>query len=123
MRIDIGNIIVGVGAGVVDEVLEWQDEKAGRTEPLKTWTDWGRIGLCAIGYLGQALNFFPRITAPLAQSEVTLATKSVSAIIRQKVGTTAAMVSRPRSPASPSPSGRVGRSYQPEFETVAPYAF
>jgi hypothetical protein len=114
MRIQWMNVVVGVGAGAVDEVMEMQDEKGGRTVPFKTWTDWSRIGLAAIGYLGQIFNFFPAVASPLAQSEVTLFTKTVGKAIRARTGTTAVVTrtstgALPATPATaPMGSRRVG---------------
>lgn len=113
MRIEPMKVVVGIGAGVVDEVLEWQDEENDRTESFRNWTDWGRVGLCALGYMGQAFNFFPALAAPLAQSEVTLVTKSVSNAIRTRAGATS-QVTRARSTA-PRPSSSPGRvSWRPK---------
>lgn len=85
MRIEPIKVLVGVGAGGVDELLEWLDSRGEtpRTEPFKTWTDWGRIGLTLVGYLGQAFNFWPNLTAPLAQSETPLLVKSIGRAIRE----------------------------------------
>jgi len=104
MRINVMNVVVGVGAGGVDELLEWQDERTGRVEPFRGWTDWGRVGLAAVGYLGQMFNFFPVIAQPLAQSETTLVTKTVVRAIRSQMGvstqvTRAGKESRPANPA------------------------
>ena len=105
MRILWQNALVGVGAGALDEVMEMQDSNAARTESFKTWTDWSRVGLAAIGYLGQMFNFFPALAGPLAQSEITLVTKSVSRAIQARSGaaatvTTASRTSTPASAAS-----------------------
>ncbi len=89
-RVNMKNVVVGVGAGAVDELLEWQDEKNGRTEPFKKWTDWGRVLLTAFGYLGTIFDLAPDYTMPLAQSETTLLTKSVGQAIRAKGGATSA---------------------------------
>lgn len=102
--------VIGVGAGGVDELMLWQDERGGRVDPFKTWTDWSRVGLCALGYLGQAFNFFPRFAQPLAQSEVTLVTKSAVSAIRAQTGA-GRRVTKTRAgytPATPSDKGRVG---------------
>jgi len=94
MRIDMMNAVIGVGAGALDEVLERVDEDQGRTEPFKGYRDWVRVGVAAACYLGQAFNYFPRVVAPLAQSEIPLVTKSVAKII---IGTgVTRRVSRPR---------------------------
>ena len=109
MRIDVMDAVIGVGAGGVDELMEWQDERGGRVDPFKTWTDWSRVGLCALGYLGQAFNFFPRFAQPLAQSEVTLVTKSaVSAIRAQTMERRVTKARGGHTPATPSDKSRVG---------------
>jgi hypothetical protein len=111
MRVNLMNVAIGVGAGAVDEVMESQDARAGRTAPFKTWTDWSRIGLAAVGYLGQMFGYFSAYAEPLAQSEVTLVTKTVGAAIRSRMGTTA-MVTRtshgnmPAAPATATLSAR-----------------
>ena len=121
MRIQLMNVVIGVGAGAVDEVMEWQDDQNGRTEPFKKWTDWTRVGLCALGYLGQAFNFFPVIATPLAQSEVTLTTKSVAGIIRgagvtRRAGASSRLVSR-----RTTGGGSISQTTKPGFEEVRVY--
>ena len=111
MRIQWMNVVVGVGAGAVDEVMEMQDAAAGRTMPFKTWTDWSRLGLAAVGYLGQVFNFFPAIAQPLAQSEVTLVTKTIGKAIRARTGIEATVTrtstgALPATPATAPMSGR-----------------
>lgn len=112
--INVTSIIVGVGAGGMDEVLEWQDEENARTEPFKKWTDWGRIGLCLLGYIGQAFNVMPSIAAPLAQSELALVTKTVGSAIRSRVATESA-ISHPRTKA------RITQTPRPGFEGLRTY--
>jgi len=107
MRIDIMDAVIGVGAGSLDEVMERQDEQNGRTEPFKTWADWSRVGLAALGYLGQAFNFFPRYAQPLAQSEITLVTKSAAKAILSNTGISS-HVSSARTGGSPSAPSGVG---------------
>ena len=111
MRIQWMNVVVGVGAGTIDEVMEWRDEVDGRTAPFKTWSDWSRLGLAAVGYLGQMFNFFPAIAEPLAQSEVTLVTKTIGKAIRARTGTAATVTrtTRDTRPASPVNAGTTGR--------------
>jgi len=124
MRISILNVGIGVGAGAVDEGMEYLDEKQERTEPFKTWTDWSRVALTGLGYLGQAFNFFPAIAAPLAQSEVTLLTKSIGRVVREQVGGGAGtMVSRSRRVAAPRARARVPIRQTPEpgFEELRTY--
>ena len=108
MRIQWMNTVIGVGAGALDEVMEMQDENAGRIQPFKTWTDWSRIGLAAVGYLGQMFNFFPALAGPLAQSEVTLVTKTIGRAIRSRTATTSTVTrtSMPATPANANMSGR-----------------
>lgn len=94
MRIHWMNVVIGAGAGGLDEVMEDQDANNARTEPFKTWTDWSRVGLCAVGFLGQAFNFFPAIAAPLAQSETPLVTKSIIKAVRNQAASTSSYVTR-----------------------------
>ena len=114
MRIIPTHVIVGLGAGAIDEVLERQDTKNARTEPFKTWTDWGRVGLLLLGYMGQSFNFYPDALAALAQSELPLVTKSVAQLIPMGARAPAAgrMVSQPRAAAS-GRSGSVGWRVKP----------
>ncbi len=110
MRIQWTNVVVGVGAGAVDEVMEMQDEDKARTEPFKTWTDWSRVSLALLGYAGQMFNFFPAIAGPLAQSEVTLVTKSVGKAIRSRTTTgTTTVVTRGSMPATATSATTGGR--------------
>jgi hypothetical protein len=121
MRISITNVGIGVAAGALDEGMEFLDEKQGRAEPFKCWTDWSRIALTALGYLGQGFNFFPRVSVPLAQSEVTLLTKSIGKVVRAQVGGgTATMVSR-RRVAQPRAMARVHQTAGPGFEDLKTY--
>jgi len=105
----VTGMVVGVGAGALDSALEVADARADipRTEPFKTWADWSRVGLAAAGYLGQMFNVFPAITEPLAQSEITLVTKSIYNAVMSK--SSAPVVVRGRTVSSPSPSGPSGR--------------
>lgn len=112
MRIQLTNVVLGVGAGILDDVLENDDAAKGRTEPLKGWADWARIGLAGVGYLGQMFNFFPAVSQPLAQSEVTLVTKSVAKYVRSRTGVASASPTR-REVAAPAPGRRVGWRPQP----------
>lgn len=77
-RINYMNLVVGVGAGVVDEVLERKDTTDKKTAPFKGWRDYTRLGLTVAGLAGQIFDFMPSIAEPLAQSEVTLLTKSLA---------------------------------------------
>lgn len=124
MRIEATNVIVGVVAGVADTGLIALDERQGWAESYKNSREWGRIGLCLIGYLGQALNFYPRAMSALAQSEITLVTKSAADLIRTRVisGTMVSHAPVRRT----SPGGRVlqkpiGQTTKPGFEEVEIY--
>lgn len=79
MKIEATKVIIGVAVGGLDELLDRRDLGAvpKRVEPFRTVRDWGRTALTALGYLGQAFDFYPDIAAPLAQSQVPLFTKSV----------------------------------------------
>lgn len=120
MRIDWMNVVVGVGAGGVDEVLAWQDEQQGRTGAFKTWTDWGRLGITLLAYLGQATNMFPRLCYPLAQSEVPLLTKSVIQGVRTgfKTGVGSA---RQVAPIRNIGARRISQTPKPGFENLRTY--
>ena len=120
MRISITNVGIGVAAGAMDEGMEYLDERQARTEPFKTWTDWSRIALTALGYLGQGFNFFPRVTVPMAQSEVTLLTKSIGRVVRAQVGGAETMVSR-RRVAQPRATARVRQTAGPGFDELRTY--
>lgn len=113
-RINVMDVVIGVGAGALDEGLERADAGAGRLEGFKAWHTWSRVALTALGYLGQAMNYWPAFAAPIAQSEVPLLTKSVWSMVASKVGP-AAMVSHPRT------MSRVMQTTKPEFEGQRSY--
>ena len=77
MRIDMMDVVMGIGVGGVDEVLAIQDADAGRVESFKTWSDFFRIGAVALGFLGMTVDMFPKFAKPVAQSATPLLTKSV----------------------------------------------
>lgn len=118
MRIEPVKVIMGVGAGAVDTGLIALDDRQGWATPYKNSREWGRIGLCLIGYLGQALNWFPHPMSALAQSEVTLVTKSVAELIRSRVGA-GAMTSR--SPVRTLTRGPIRQTARPGFEELRTY--
>ena len=129
-KINLTNVIVAVGAGAVDEVLEYMDGKA--TTPVDPMTfggkvDYGRVGITALAYLGQIFNIMPEYAGPLAQSETTLLTKTVGRIIRLKSANgipgmpRASAIYQPQMRSARLPvSGRVGgiASTPKEFEHI-----
>lgn len=116
MRIDLTSIAVGVGAGVVDELVERNDAEKGRTETTKKWTTWTRFGLLALGYAGQAMNFMPDYASALAQSQLPLATKAAMGVVmKPKVSSSMSRFAGTRSPVG----APISRSYQPEFKNTA----
>lgn len=52
-KIDIGQLVLAGGVGVVDEFLRVKDAQAGRTDPLKRWMDWFRIAATVGGLAAQ----------------------------------------------------------------------
>jgi len=121
MRIEPMDVVVPVAAGVVDEVLEWQDEVNARTTPVQQWATWSRIGLAAVGYLGQMFNFFPLVCRPLAQVETALVTKTVGSWIRTPTPATAsAMRSNPGRRVG-NPAARISQTPGTGFKGLETY--
>lgn len=120
MRIELTHVLVGVGVGGLDEVLERQDADNGRTETIKKWSTWSRAGLVALGFLGQAMDIMPREAAAVAQSELPLLTKTALAEVWKKK-VVASGANRFLGTPAPvgTPASRIGRSYQPEFKNTA----
>lgn len=58
MPINLTKAFTAVGVGVIDDVLERNDNKEGRTGIQKRWSDWARIGLVVGGY--GVTYFMPR---------------------------------------------------------------
>lgn len=129
MPIDVVRSLTSAGVGVLDEGLEWWDDKAGRTESFRTARDLGRLAIAGLGYGLQV--FMPRqarLGETLALSATPLLTKSIARPVRSAVASRAGeQAFRPRrrapTPAGnppappPPPAGRpVGRSYYPEAE-------
>lgn len=88
MGIAMDRTLTSVGVGVLDEVLEWWDEKAGRTESFKTYKDIGRLVVAGIGYGLQV--FMPkqaRLGETLALSATPLLVKSIAKPIRSAMKT------------------------------------
>ena len=130
MKVKLVKVGTAVGVGAVDEVLEWWDEKAGRTLSFRTATDIGRIVLTLGGYAMQMMDFAPEIGEAMALSSTTLLTKSIAKPVKEAITRSAAVqspgrkVSIPRSlasPISPASPGRIERSYQPEMERATAF--
>ena len=120
MKIDVVNVMIGVGAGLGDEVFEWMDREAikgaadkgeisTRNHPLKGVRDWGRIGMVGLGFLGQAMDFYPKQASALAQSSMPLLVKTASAAMRN-VKTTEEEI---KDAAAPIEAGRTRAYSQP----------
>lgn len=123
MKIEPIRVVVPVGVGVVDEVLEWQDEENARTSVAKKWTTWGRVGLCALGYLGQILNVQSYLGSVIAQGETVLVTKTVGEAIRTRAATPAeSMVSRAAAvKRTGGVRGSISQTAKPGFEGLRTY--
>ena len=116
-RINYMNLVVGVGVGAVDEVLERKDKTDKKTGPFKGWRDYGRLGLTVAGLAGQMFDFFPSIAEPLAQSEITRLTKSLAQqLMPQKI--TMREISGDRLSRISGGDGRIGRTHEEEFANV-----
>lgn len=79
MAINVGNSLWSAGVGVLDEGLEWWDEREGRNDSFRTAKDIGRLAGAFIGYGMQV--FMPRrarFGEVLALSETPLLVKSLS---------------------------------------------
>lgn len=113
-KLMLQNKVVGAVAGGVDEVLGYLDERQARTEPFKTWTDWGRVVLALGSYASEMWGFFPsKYTDPLGTVETALVTKSVVTLIRSRIGATAPVAAAMVTRATARPGGRVGWRPQP----------
>lgn len=129
MPIDVVRSLTSAGVGVLDEGMEWWDEKAGRTEPFRTARDLGRLAITGLGYGLQV--FMPRqarLGETLALSGTPLLVKSVAKPVRSAMASRAGeQAFRPRrragtpagNPPPPSslPAGPVNL-YAPEYERV-----
>jgi|GEM_PF-2379925 len=77
---------VSLGVGVVDEGIEWWDERSGRAEPFRRATDIVRLLGAGLGYAMQV--FWPQQQAlgeALALSTTPLLVKSVAKPIRSAI--------------------------------------
>ncbi len=86
MRIDVMDVVVGVGVGVADQLAEKFDADRGNTGSWKGISNWGRVGVAALGYLGQMMNFQPKLAHELAMSATPLATKTIMAAVMGATG-------------------------------------
>lgn len=118
MAVEITGKAIGLALGGIDEMLERQDAKAvpARTEPLKSWRDYGRIGMVVVG-VGTEM-FMPRY-ARMAQTvgEVGAAflAKSLSKVLfKETTAATAYVHRRQTSPVSNPAPNPVGRNYFPQ---------
>lgn len=124
MAIDVTQSGVSAGVGILDEIMEWWDEKAERTESFRTATDISRLMVAGLGYGLQA--FMPRqarLGETLALSATPLLVKSVASPLRSMLAEAAPRSSQvfvPRrrvaTPLAPAaPAAEVERSYVPGF--------
>ncbi len=105
-RIDMTGLMYGVGVGVVDEVLERMDVKAGRTENLKSYRDYFRMFGVGGGLAGQIFGIMPAQAKTLADACTPLLTKSVAKMVWKETAPTGVPMMRYSSPT---------KAYQPIF--------
>lgn len=121
--VDFGKVTAAVGVGVVDEVLQYADAKATipRTGAFKTWQDWGRIGLAAIGYFGP--SFMPRYSKffdTLATAATPLVVKTLAVPLKSAMGIASPVAAptwvptRLPQPARPVGMPTAGYSWKPQ---------
>jgi len=98
------------GVGVVDEVMEWWDEKAGRTEPFRNAKDITRLALVGVG-TGIEI-FWPKFSrwgSIMSDGAIPLLVKSIAKPVRSAITSASAgktYVPRKRAPAPPAlPAG------------------
>lgn len=94
MRINVMNVAIGAGLGVLDEFGEKFDSDRGNTDAFRGVTGWSRVGVALAAYAGQMFNFQPALCETVAQSVVPLATKTVVKSIMQATGTSTASRAR-----------------------------
>lgn len=103
MRIKPMNVVIGAGAGLLDELGEKFDSDRGNTNAFEGITDWGRVGVAVAAYGAQMMNFQPDVSEAVAQSVLPLATKTIVKSIMQ--ATSGAATARQRVTRVASPSG------------------
>lgn len=115
-KINLVSAVIGVAAGGIDEFLEQKDATAGRVDETKKWSTWFRAGATVLGYLGQGMGWMPEYAAPLAQSSVTLLTKTAYKMVLPATATTAARTSR-----VVAHYGGIAQTTKPQFENQRSY--
>lgn len=108
MAVEITGKIIALGLGGLDELLERADAKAvpARTEPLKTWQDFGRIGMVVVG-IGTEM-FMPkyaRMAETVGEVGVAFLGKSLSKVLFKETTAATYVHRRTEAPAS-RPAGR-----------------
>ena len=86
MRINTMNVVIGAGAGVLDELGEKFDSDRGNTRAFAGITGWSRVGVALAAYAGQMMNVQTNLSVVVAQSVLPLATKTVVKSILQAAG-------------------------------------
>lgn len=104
-------------------------------ELAPTWNEWISYGIAGAAYLVSGLNlvrgnggeFIKNMgiaELPLAARNIYMRVKSpVVPPIDRRAGAGASRLALRRAATNPNPGGGIGRSYQPEFESVGPHAF
>lgn len=114
-KLNLTRMAIAIGVGAIDEVLERQDAKAGRTATFRTWRDYGRIGLPVIGIAAQLMMpKYAGIGETVAVASLPLLTKSVAAMAMKSTTSMGAGRAYPRM----APTTRGIGARQPEFEEV-----
>jgi len=131
--VDLGKVLQSGLVGVVDEGLQYADEHATvpRTESFKTWQDWGRMAIFALGLIGP--SFMPRykeLSDTMVIASTPLVVKTLAVPLKSAMGITRSVrqptwvpnrVPTPARRGVPRPAGAVGRSYYPDADKVLAY--
>lgn len=113
-KLNLTRMAIAIGVGAIDEVLERQDARAGRTGNFKTWKDYGRVALPVLGIAAQL--FMPKyggIGETVAVASLPLLTKSIASTAMKSTTSTRAGRAYPRL----APSSPFG-ARSPEFDNV-----
>lgn len=116
-KLNVTRIAVAAGVGVVDELLERNDVKNGRTGAFKTWSDYGRI---VMPVAGAALQMFMPKYAGIGET-VLIASTSLLVKSIAKAAMPATTAYSPRSVSAPRAVARGPYStlgHQEEFQTT-----
>ncbi len=114
-KLNLTRMAIAVGVGAIDEVLERQDTKAGRTGNFKTWKDYGRIALPVLGIAAQLMMpKYAGIGETVAVASLPLLTKSVASMAMKSTTSFRPSSAYPRM--APTARGIGARS--PEFDNV-----